>query len=61
MMLTITGPDNVAWEYHLDAGAAELLSKFASGDLDRIKFSEKLPGIQLAWPMRFELSRKAGR
>jgi hypothetical protein len=57
MKLIITRPDNVSWQYELVAAADDLLRKFASGELDRIMFSEESPSIQRDWPMRFELSR----
>lgn len=54
--LTVTAPDNVAWQYTLDKDAARMLNGLVSGRYNRIAVMESEPCIIRGRPMRFDLA-----
>lgn len=54
--LSVTTPDNVRWDYTLDADAARMLAGLAEGRYGQIAVMEAEPSINRGQPMRFDLA-----
>lgn len=54
--LTVTAPDNVAWQYTLSAGTADLLAGLVNGRYHKIMVMEAEPHMIRGRPMRFDLA-----